>query len=31
MALQVHFRMAPLLMCAINPTAESAEAWTEHR
>lgn len=27
----VHFRMAPLLMCAINPTAESADAWTEHR
>ena len=25
----VHFRMAPLLMCALNPTAESAEAWTE--
>jgi hypothetical protein len=27
----VHFRMAPLLMCAINPTAEAAEAWTEQR
>jgi hypothetical protein len=27
----VHFRMAPLLMCAFNPTAEAAEAWTEHR
>ena len=27
----VHFRMAPLLMCAINPTSENADAWTEHR
>ncbi len=27
----VHFRMAPLLMCVINPTTEAAETWTEHR
>jgi cancer susceptibility candidate protein 1 len=27
----VHFRMAPLLMCAFNPTAEAAEQWTDHR
>jgi hypothetical protein len=27
----VHFRMSPLLMCAINPTAESAEAWIDQR
>jgi hypothetical protein len=27
----IHFRMAPLLMCAINPTAEGADTWTEQR